>query len=208
MTSPVPSPSQRAFLEQATAQYQGHLHRAMPYLAARGIGPETAERFRLGVVDEGCSHEHRPYVGRLCIPYLTRSGVVAVRFRTLGGDGPKYLSVSGDIPRLFNVRALFRPGDTLIITEGEFDAITVDTHLDMPAVGVPGVSLWSPIFDRLVADYPNRVVVGDGDEAGRNFANDLAKHLDGRPVHLPDGEDVNSFYVKYGPLELMEVLDA
>lgn len=207
MTSPVPSPSQRAFLEQATAQYQTSLDRAMPYLAARGIGRETAEKFRLGVVDEGCSSEHRPYVGRLCIPYLTRSGVVAVRFRSLGTSGPRYLSTPGDIPRLFNVRALFRPGDTLVITEGEFDAITVDTHLDLPAVGVPGVSLWSPIFDRLVAEYPDRVVVGDGDEAGRNFANDLAKSLDGRPIVLPDGEDVNSFYVKYGAVDLMGVLD-
>jgi DNA primase len=197
-------------LGRAAARYHEQLDDSMiRYLESRGIGAEARERFQLGRVDGGCSSEHRQYVGRLSIPYITRAGVVTLRFRRcddLETESPKYLSLPGDIPRLYNVNDLFRDDSTLAICEGELDAITIHEFVGIPAVGVPGVSLWSPVFARMVADYPNKIIIGDGDDAGERFAHDLAKELEGRAVVMPPGTDVNGYLVQYGPLELMEVL--
>jgi DNA primase len=194
-------------LERAVTTFQQELGPAVPYLRDRGMTREIAAKYRLGYVPEDYSGECELYRGRICIPYLTRGGVVAVRFRQAGGgSGPKYLSTPGDVPRLFNVASLFEPGGVLVVCEGEFDSIIVREFAAVPSVGCPGVSLWSSVFSRMVADYPERVIVGDGDEAGRAFATDLAKELDGRAVVMPAGYDCNSFYLERGADGLRDFL--
>lgn len=194
----VPDSTQKASLEQATLLYESQRSTATPYLEARGVGEEVAAKYRLGVVTEDCWTGHEKYRGRLAIPYITRGGVVTMRFRRLSDDGPKYLSLAGDMPRLYNVNVLHTPGDMLIITEGEFDAMVCTEYLGIPAIGVPGVSLWQPVFDRMVEDFDEVVVVGDGDQAGATFAETLADRIKARPVVLPDGEDVNSLWCSTG----------
>lgn len=192
-------------MEQVVLGAQAHLPLAQPYLSERGITPEMAVKFRLGVHMEGHIN-YDQYKGRMVIPYLTRSGVVTIRYRSIDGGSPKYLSMSGDQPRLFNVNALFEDSDLLVITEGEFDALIVNECAGVPAVGVQGVSTWQPVFKRLVERYDTILVVGDGDEAGEKFAHDLAGKIGGAPVVLPDGEDVNSFYVKHDSMALIDLL--
>jgi DNA primase len=41
-------------------------------------------------------------------------------------------------------------------------------------------------------------VFADGDQPGKEFATSLARELPVTIVTMPDGEDVNSVYVKYG----------
>jgi DNA primase len=196
-------------LEQAVAQFQSSITREVAgYLLSRGITKEIAGKYRLGLVPEDTSSDWAEYRGRLAIPYLTRGGVVTVRFRGLDPGGPKYLSIHGDKPRLYSVDALFLPGPDLYIVEGEIDAITVNEHAGVPAVGVQGVSAWQDVFKRMVQDYDNVTVVGDGDQAGSDFARDLAKKLDARALVLPAGDDCNSILVRDGALALREALDA
>jgi DNA primase len=142
----------------------------------------------------------------MTLPYLTRAGVVTIRFRSIDNSTPKYLSMKDDQSRLFNVNALFTPSDTLVITEGEFDAIIVNDYAGVPAVGVPGVALWQPVYKRLVQGYRTIIVVGDGDEAGEKFSTTLADEIGGVSVVLPDGEDCNSYYMKHDSPGLMEIL--
>jgi len=205
LTSPVPGPTQRHALEQVVAASEMNIGAAANYLSDRGISLEMANKYRLGV-HLGHHQGYEQYRGRLTIPYLTQAGVVSVRFRSIDGSTPKYLSTQGDQGRLYNVNALFEQSDTLVITEGEFDALIVNECASVPAVGVPGASLWRPVFDRLVRDYPTLLVVGDGDEAGERFAEELAGRIGGTPIVLPDGEDVNSYYVKNDSMALIEVL--
>lgn len=202
----VPDPSQMNALEEATRAYEATIDSAMDYLEGRGLDGQVVRAYRLGVVTRECFPEHRMYVGRLAIPYITRAGVVTLRFRALSNVEPKYLTMPGDASRLFNVNQLFKGGDTLVITEGEFDAISVAEYAGVPAVGVRGVSNWSPVFARMIQDFTRVIVVGDGDPKGASFAEGLAEELEGVPVVLPDGEDCNSVLVADGALGLRDAL--
>jgi DNA primase len=176
------------------ARYETNAHLAAEWLEDRGLTMSDAAMFRLGVVDDD-SPESAPYRGRLAIPYLTRAGVVDIRFRTLHSAGPKYLSRPGSSPHLFNVAALWRHTDQVAIAEGELDAMVMDLYGGIPTVGVPGAQLWRKHFRCLFADYDRVLVLGDGDEAGREFSRSIAASMDNAiPVPMPDGMDVNDLY--------------
>jgi DNA primase len=149
------------------------------------------------------------YVGRLAIPYLTRSGVVTLRFRALDDNTtPKYLSLPRDVGRIYNTQAFFwRQSPRIAITEGEMDALTVYEFAGIPAVGLQGASAWRPIYRRCFAGYQDILVVGDGDEAGRKFTDRIVAELENsRPVYMADGEDCNSIFTAEGPEGLAHAL--
>lgn len=208
----MPDAGRKKDLDEALTQFRQALDSdasLQAYLGGRAISREIADKYRIGVVPEGCSIEWEKYRGYIAIPYLTRSGPVTIRFRRPPDrdSGPKYMSLPGDKPRLFNVGVLAMPyGDTLAIVEGEIDAISVTEYAGLPAIGVPGVSSWSDTFSRMVKDYDRILVVGDGDEAGRNFADGLAEELEAIAVTLPDAQDCNSILVEQGPLVLRDLL--
>ena len=199
------SQSQRESLELAVTVYEAHLAEAMPYLAGRGISEQTARTYRLGFVAEPPVRGDSEYVGRLAIPYLTTGGPVDLRYRAITpGDEPKYKSRPGSQVRLFGVQNLTKPGDTIYLTEGEIDCITLN-QAGVNAVGVPGANAWKDHWSLLFADYDNVVVVCDGDQAGRDFGRKVAERVEGaQVVHLPDGTDVNDMFVKHGAVALME----
>lgn len=191
--------TQREGLEAATAACETHVGAVEEYLAGRGITMDVARMYRLGFVDDPVVKGFDQYRGRLAIPYITRAGVVDIRFRALGESSAKYLSRPGAEPTLYNVEAFFRPGDRVVICEGELDALTMDGLCGLPAVGCPGVNNWKDYWGRLFADYHSVFVLCDGDDAGRTFGAKIAKQLDNAVViHLPDGHDVNSLYLAHG----------
>ena len=192
------SASQRESLTRAARYYHSALHEAEEYLAGRGITLEQAQKARLGVVLDPLTG-HEAYAGRLSIPYLTRSGVVDLRFRALGDEEPRYMGLSGATTKLYNVNALFRATSYICICEGEIDTITLDMVCNLPSVGVPGVNNWKKHYTRLLADFDNVFLFADGDNAGSEFAKSLSRELSGLTViHMPEGEDVNSMYRKEG----------
>jgi DNA primase len=176
------------------AKYENNISQAADWLEDRGLTMADAAMFRLGVVDDP-SPESAPYRGRLAIPYLTRAGVVDIRFRTLHSAGPKYLSHPGAKPHLFNVAALWRNTHQVAIAEGESDAMVMDLYGGIPTVGVPGAQLWRKHFRHLFTDYDRVLVLGDGDDAGREFSRSIAASMDNaHPVPMPDGMDVCDLY--------------
>lgn len=190
------SPERRALLERSASRYEEHVDLAGSYLAARGLARATALSFRLGVVDEPLPGDEAAR-GRLAIPYLTRAGVVSIRYRCLGRhDGDcdghaKYWGYPGVESRLFNVGALFGDGDLVCITEGELDALVL-SQCGLPAVGVPGVSNWKPHYSRIFEDFSRVFVYADGDDAGRKFGEKVASAVQNVTViAMPDGMDVN-----------------
>jgi DNA primase len=199
------SPSVRDSLETATATYQKHLDVAEEYLASRHIDRAIAENHRLGVVVDPLPG-HERMVGRLVIPYLGRSDMVsALRFRSLDQSEPKYLGLPGVELRLFKVRSLHEAGDSIHITEGELDAISLAV-CGLHAVGVPGVTSWKKHHPRLFAGFSRVFIWGDGDQPGRGFAEKLAREIDQAiVVPVPDGADCNSLLVERGPDFLREM---
>ena len=200
-------------LESQTLRYQEHLYVAAEYLEGRGITEDTAVSARLGVVDEPIHGDSDAEYRRLVIPFLTRSGVVDIRYRCIrdhdcAEDGcPKYLGRPGSSLRIYNVGSLVTAGDTICVTEGELDALIL-TQLGYDAVGLPGAESWKRHWHRLFEDFQRIIVFGDGDSAGRRF---IKKMMDEFPqtvegMQLPDGEDVNSMFLAEGPEYFAKIL--
>jgi DNA primase len=192
------SKSQKELLEKATESYAQNLQEIVPYLQSRGITEQTAVMFRLGFVREP-EMGHEPYVGKLAIPYLTPTGVIDIRFRSLNSDGgPKYMSRPGATTHIFNINALGDDSSVLAICEGELDTV-VATQAGFSAVGLPGANNWKSFYNRVLADWEKVILLCDGDNAGREMAKHLSRELDNVfPVFMPEGQDVNDVYLAEG----------
>lgn len=204
----VPSDSLRAYLEKSSKTYHDQLDKdASEYLAGRGIDQDTAERFRLGLVADPVPG-HEQYRGCLAIPYLTPSGsVTSIRFRILHGNGAKYLTVAGDMPRIYNTAALELGSRNICVTEGEFDC-QIATVCGLPTVGLPGVDSWNPIWARLLSQYDAVYTLSDDDDAGQSLPMKLGKDLNNiRNVPMTGG-DVTTYYLEHGAEELRKKVGA
>lgn len=202
------SRERRNLLGLKAARYAENIGEAAAYLNSRGITEEVARAFGLGVVTDTDS-----FLGRLSIPYQTPSGVVDIKYRCIdpahgdhhGLSCPKYGKESGLGVHLFNGRALIGNAQRVVLTEGEMDAIAVQSLAGYPAVGYPGVDTWQKQEHwRLCFDSVAEVVIiADGDDPGRKAAerveNSFSKmDLLARVVEMPDGHDANSFLIQFG----------
>lgn len=202
------SESQRAFLWEATTRYRDALpgSPAAEYLESRGI--LDAPQFGLGYVEDPLPG-HEMYRNCLAIPYMRYSdwrgwSVASLRFRRLDDGSPKYMTVAGDRPRLYNTAALNRYSRDIAICEGELDTITSELA-GLATVGLPGAAMWKPYFRELFLGYRNVNILADGDEPGMEFANTVAKTLpNARIIPMPPGEDVNSIVNSQGKDALLE----
>jgi DNA primase len=124
---------------------------------------------------------------------------VDIRFRAMGLEEPKYMGISGTQTRLYNVNAIHKAQNFIAICEGEIDTLTLDACVGIPAIGVPGANSWKKHYNRLLQDFEFIYVFADGDKAGIEFAKMLSKELSGvLTFTMPEGEDVNSMYLKEG----------
>src|SRR5699024_2377399 len=203
------SESQRASLQEAVTEFHSQLpgspaetHLEERGCLADGLAVATA-KFRLGYGGDPLPGFER-YQGMLAIPYLRwhpRHGwsCVSLRFRRLGESGPKYQTMPGDRPRLFNAQALNAPVREVGITEGELDAVAA-TIGGLPTVGVPGATSWKPHFEELFRGYRTVYVFTDGDEPGEKFGYQLAAAMSNvKVIPSKPGEDLNSILMSDGP---------
>lgn len=191
------SKEQRNLLEESTEIYSRSLFRVEDYLESRGLSPEFASGERLGYVEDPLPGQEQ-FRGRLSIPYVTRAGVVNLKFRRLEEDGsPKYLNLPGFETNLYHVDSLFAQSEFICVAEGEIDALSL-VSCGIPCVGVPGVKAWKPYYRRCFDDWPTIFTFCDGDEPGRDFGSFLAREIKARPIHCPEGEDLNSMLMKEG----------
>jgi DNA primase len=198
------SDSQRESMEEAVSSYQAALtHPAAAYLRARGLDRATAATFRLGsVVDPEPGHER--FRGFLALPYLDKDGqALSLRFRCIQehdhrafGHG-KYMSMTDEPSRVFNIRGIHQADSTISVTEGEFDAITL-SMAGLPAVAIPGATGWRSHHRRMLAGFNRVFVWGDPDDAGADFVRKVTQSLrSAKGVRLRDG-DVNETYLAGG----------
>lgn len=190
--------SQKDLLNKATAKYAESISQAEDYLKSRGIPLEVARLVSLGVVAEP-EVGHEAFTGRLSIPYITKTGVVDLRFRSLNpAVEPKYMGMTGAETKMYNVLDVERAGDYIGVCEGEIDTLTISRCVGIPCVGVPGANSWKKHYTRLLADFERVFVFADGDQPGTEFARSLARELPVTIIQLPDGQDVNSMFVQEG----------
>ena len=189
---------QKELLGKAAAQYAENIYQAEDYLRSRGIPLEVARLASLGVVAEP-ETGHEAFKGRLSIPYITKTGVVDLRFRSLNpAVEPKYMGMTGAETKMYNVLDVERASDFIGVCEGELDTLTLSACVGIPCVGVPGANSWKKHYTRLLADFERVFIFADGDQPGTQFATSLARELPVTIIQLPDGHDVNSMFVQEG----------
>lgn len=189
---------QKELLGRATEKYGASIYRAEDYLKNRGIPIEVARLASLGVVEEP-EVGHEQYIGRLAIPYVTKTGVVDLRFRSLNpAVEPKYMGLTGAETKMYNVLDIEKANNFIGVCEGELDTVTMSGCVGIPCIGVPGANSWKKHYTRLLADFERVFVFADGDQPGTEFARALARELPVTIIQLPDGHDVNSMYVQEG----------
>lgn len=201
----IPKKDTLKLLEEATSAYEKQLQQsdeALTYLQSRGISNEAQSYFRLGYVQEPIEG-HENYKGRISFPYVTTGGITSIRFRAVGDpEGrAKFLSLPGDIPRLYNTNSLLE-GMDICICEGQTDVIAC-WQAGIPAVGLPGAMTWKQearVFSRIFVNRSVSVLADNDDEgAGMDFANDIYRTLGGcRIILMPKAHDVSSYLLKYG----------
>lgn len=211
MTFKPPTSAQRTMLAKAQKLYAANLEPAVEWLAGRGISREQAATAGLGVVT-GEIVDHETRVGRLAIPYMTPSGPVNMTFRCIRHANckevgcKKYLLHDGLQDNLYHVLTFEYAGDFICVTEGEIDALTMNI-CGIPALGVPGAEKWREHWTEVLDDFAYVYIMADGDKAGGKFANLVRDNIPHAvTIQMPEGEDVNSMYVKHGTLYLHERL--
>lgn len=200
------SAEQRNSLAIATLRYEKDLEEALPWLEKRGITEAIARSRRLGLVKNPIKGDG-PFVGRLSIPYITDAGPVSMNFRCILDHDckaidkhSKYRKPKGIETRLYGVQDYFNKGLAIHITEGELDTIILSRVVGLPSIGLPGSANWSDHYKYVFKDFDDMYMWCDGDSAGNAMFNKFAKEFGRRIklVPLPEGEDVNSLYLKRG----------
>jgi len=201
---PALSKEQRQYLERATLQYAENLDDAAGWLEGRGLDLGFARSKGLGVVRNPLpGHEHLR--GYLAIPYLTNAGPVTITFRCLQDHNCKEIphhskmgKKKGSETRLYGVQSLDWADDWCVLCEGEIDALTYQ-QIGVPAVAAPGAEVWLPHWDNVFEDFSRVYLAMDGDKAAEDLWNNATENLSNIiKMQMPDGEDVNSMFLKSG----------
>lgn len=210
-----------------TAKLYHEMYQGSPaeeYITARGLA-SVAGRFGLGYV-HSAPPGHERYRGHLAIPYMRPAGgdngVATVRFRCIkdecirDSDGSylfekgekerhqhgKYQSIPGDPPRLFNTTALIVESRSVVVVEGEADAMSWEVA-GVPSVGMPGTGTWRDYWHPAFYGYENVFLIAE-DQAGQDCMDALAADMpNSKVIQLPD-IDSNRLLLEQGPEALRE----
>ena len=208
------SQEQAKSLQEAAHHYAEAISdEALVYLAGRGISEDTARAFSLGtVVDPHPGHEQ--FEGWLSIPYVSALGIYqCVKFRRLDDGKPKYGQPIGQKLHIYNVADCLADKQYIAICEGELDAVVMSAEVGIPAVGIPGVAAWKPYYSKLFLGFDTVFVIGDNDDKedgtnpGAEFSRRVASEvINSQIVQLPQGMDVNEYYLTNGAESVRELL--
>jgi DNA primase len=188
--------SEQRSIDDRVRQFTDDLYgseEALRYLIDRGFSNNYIDRYSLGYCADGY------FAPSITIPYKSALGeYTGIKYRRLADNGPKYDKARGEASNLFNVGDVRHP--EVWLTEGEFNAITLIEQGGVKAVATGGASNMKDHWWHLF--YGSKVFVAfDGDDAGRRAGRQwgqfLHKHgIEFVSVELPEGHDVNSYYLE------------
>ena len=186
------------------------------YLSTRGFTKEDAERLMIGRVTDGYLK------GRLFLPYFRNGAVVYYATRAMPDSSfqdNKYMKASRDESQSYQhipwgLQTLNRPSDTLIISEGYFDAAVWEKNnypVISPITGNFSKDQWPDVisacrlFKRVLIIFDNDAVSHAGDGFTQRTARKLFQNRIPFLVgHTPPGiKDVNDYYTGGGSLQAL-----
>lgn len=148
------------------------------------------------------------FAGRVIFPSLVRGQATFLTGRSLAGEEPRFMHLSGRKAPLYNQQAL--AADEVFITEGPIDC------LSLVAWGYSAVALHGGAREVPIAQFRRpkmRYLCLDSDDAGRasivRFARLFAASaLPVKVIEFPDGMDPNDFYRQHTVAEFAELKTA
>ena len=188
------------------------------YLSERGLTPEDADRLMIGRVTDGYLR------GRLFLPYFKNGYVCYYATRAMPDSGfqdNKYMKASRDESQSYQhipwgLQTLNRRDkhDTLIISEGYFDAVSWEREgypVISPITGNFSKDQWPDVlaacrmFSRVLIIFDNDAVSHAGDGFTARTSKRLFQHRIPFLVgHTPPGiKDVNDYYTGGGSLQAL-----
>jgi len=189
--------------KKSTAKVETATNKVIEYLKLRGIGEETCKRYSVG--DDG--------KGNIAFPYIKDDKQVAVKFRPArkvkDGERKMWREEGTDTTTLFGMQTL--DGDSLVICEGECDAMAIFESGIKGVVSVPNGSEdlnWIEANWDWLEKFKTIILCGDNDEPGKEMIQKLIAKLGEYRVkvaELPkDCKDANEALVKHGKGILFE----
>jgi len=178
---------------------------AIAYMATRGISEEVTRQYSITTKKDEDSIVVFPF-------YDTDKTLHFVKYRNTkhqnGDNGSKEWSMPGMEPILFGMDHCDpKESETLVITEGQIDSLSV-TEAGIPnAVSVPTGAkgtTWYPNCADFLRQFREVVVFGDHENGEITLLRDIQARFHGRVKHVreedyKDCKDANEILLKYGP---------
>lgn len=185
---------------------------AIQYLESRGISEEVAKKYEITVQT---SH---PNI--LVFPFYDEKGVLQfVKYRKTDFDKTKDANKewceASTKPVLFGMKQCDDSFDTLVLTEGQMDSLSVATAGIPNAVSVPTGAkgfTWIPYCWDWLCKWKKIIVFGDFEKGSISLLDELAKRLKDRVEHVrednyKDCKDANEILLKYGAEQVRKCVE-
>jgi len=191
------------------------------FLAAQGVAEDLGVKAGLLVARDKGGGAYDRFRSRVVFPIRDLMGrAVSFGGRIIGPGEPKYLNgpesplfhKSRTLYNLDQARPAMRQKNRVLVVEGYFDVITLAAHGFAETVAPLGTALTAEHVRALKSQAGDVVLIMDGDAAGRRAAERalpifLAEGVSPRVVHLPAGEDPDTFVQAQGAAALAEAVE-
>lgn len=178
----------------------------LEYLKKRKLEESTIHKFRL-----------QSYNGMIAIPYYQNGVLIGCKTRRpeKHTEGPKYLSIPGSKPGLFNIDNV-EPDKPLIICEGEFDCMVISQagFENVVSVGAGANSLTDLIeqYRNFLERFDSLIIFSDRDEAGGKMDEAFFKAFPGKAALIDkaimNGKDANEAYLRGGDEAIGKIVES
>lgn len=176
-------------------------HKGLPdevrgYLQERGLDDDVIDRHLLGWNGQ-----------RITIPICNRAGDVAffklARYPHAPLPGPKILASPGAYAELYGWEVLKNHPSEVIICEGEFDRLVLETRGFQAVTSTAGANTFRSEWAKEFTSIPHVYICLDRDDAGRRGALRVAWMIPhAKLIELPEdvgeGGDITDFFVRLG----------
>uniref|UniRef100_A0A6A7G2X4 Twinkle protein n=2 Tax=Hirondellea gigas TaxID=1518452 RepID=A0A6A7G2X4_9CRUS len=181
---PSPRPSQKV-CDQARKDLLANKHGALDLLTeSRGLSKETLDKYRVGVMTQKFANNDRKYVDHLSVVFpwvhIEETGPVVdrIKIRSLSDKSHQRILPSGGSWGLFGFHTVPASATSIVLTEGEYDAMAVHQATGRPAVSLPiGCNSLPPAVLPCLEKFEKIYLWMDDDIAGQEGAEKFAQKL-------------------------------
>ena len=216
---------------QMTALYTPEGASTLNYLHSRGWTDEEIEKAELGYISVNEAHTIGKQDGigtdyTLSIPLRSGGRIYGFKFRTINAQTPqqrkyKYLTGTSKTDNLFNLTGILQENGSIVVVEGELDALHAQVRGINGVVATGGGKLTEGLLQAATGRGIKRItLLFDKDEKGEEFIKDSISVAWGKRISvlvatypdetLPDGtkiHDTDEYLRAHTPDELKSLIE-